>query len=919
MENHYLSKLFSPRHIAVIGASDRPRSIGQTVFANLLADAADKIKLSPVNLRHKLVGGIHAVASVKELNDKPDIAVVVTVPASYQGILKDCHEAGIDYIVLIKAQEDPSEDDRQLLAAAMRQAKQYGIRLLGPSFLGMMRPASGLNASTYRSHIKSGNIALISQSSGLCSAILDWAAGKGIGFSTVLSFGEGALDVSFGEVLDFLVNDKATGGIVLHIHQVNSGRRLMSALRAAARCKPVVVIKSGRADERLADAALHVADVIQSEEIFSRAMARAGVLQVKSFAQMFSAVRILAANYRTSGERLAIINNGIGLGVIAADAACDIGVTLASFTEKTCKALTQALPGMEIGNPLDLRGDAGALRFRSAVKLCLDDANTHGVLVVFSPQTDSDEHLKTAEMMVQLQQETHKPLLFSWLGGEKVAASRALFARHNSMQFSVPEYAVEVFHNLVRFYHNQRLLMQMPAPPTQRRALSDINEAHRLVAEARARQQYILPEHISKKLLACFHINSNYTALATSKAEAAQLAETIGYPVVLKIDSPNIFHKANVGGVRLNLQNQAELEAAYDSMMERVMVMAPQAVINGMSIQTMLSHYHVREVKISVVQDKTFGPIIVFAAGGAAAIQQDRAIALPPLNNMIIDDLIDRTRISHTFGAYKNMQPIDRAALNNVLTGVSELVCELPEIAELKIDLLASPQGAIATDVRMIVNNESAPVRYGHMAIMPYPHNLETELTLKNGTAALIRPVRDVDGDMIQTFVRGLSEESRYNRFMSSIKELSDNVLVRFTQLDYDRDIGLAMVRTGEDGKDEALGIARYVTDPNMEVCEFAVSVSDSWQGNGIGSILMKHLFQAARDQGLKIMRGEVLTANSAMQSMVRKLGFVVTKDPDDDSVTIVTKDLWADQTKEEPVKKTAPKPPAKKPKTKKG
>ncbi|MDO5687460.1 MAG: GNAT family N-acetyltransferase [Neisseria sp.] len=912
MEIHYLNQLFAPQHIAVIGASDRPRSVGQTVFVNLLSGTSG-IKLSPVNLRHKIVGGMAAVATIKELPTPPDVVVVATPPASYAEVLKNCHEVGVPYVVLITAQEDASDDDRHLIAAAIRQAKQLGIRLIGPSLLGLMRPAAGLNIGTYRGNIAAGNIALISQSSGLCSAILDWGSGKNIGFSTVLSFGENSGTLGFGEVLDFLVNDKATRGIVLHIHRIGNGRKLMSALRAAARVKPVVVIKSGRAEERVADAALHVADTVHADEVFSRVLARAGVLQVKNFAQMFSAVRTLAADYRTGGERLAIVTNGQGLGVMAADAASDSGVTLAAFSEKTCKAMSNALSGIDIGNPLDLRGDAGALRFRTAVKLCLDDAATDGVLVVFSPQSDNnDEHLKTAEMMVQLQKETGKPLLLSWLGGEKVAASRALFARHGALQFGVPEYAVEVFRSLVQFYRNQRLLMQIPAPANYRRTRSDVTEARHLIAEARAKQRYILPEHLSKKLLACFHIESNYTDLAQSPQQAADLADTIGYPVVLKIDSPNIFHKANVGGVRLNIKNREELETAYEEMTERIMVMAPQAVINGVSVQAMLSHYHVREVKISVAQDATFGPIIVFAAGGDAAIQQDRALALPPLSDVIIDDLIGRTRISRTFGHYKNMQPIDHAALHEVLARVSELVCELPEVSELKIDLLVSPQGAIASDVRLIINNDDAPARCGHMAIMPYPHYLEKTLSLKNGTPVLIRPVREVDGDMIQTFVRNLSEESRYNRFMSNIKELSDNVLVRFTQLDYDRDIGLAMVRTLEDGSDEAVGIARYVTDPDMQACEFAVSVADDWQGNGIASILMNHLFLAAREQGLKIMRGEVLADNQAMQGLVRKLGFTVEKDPSDDSITIVVKDLWADNTAETPA--PAPKAPARKP-----
>ncbi len=893
MKPHYLNDLFSPKHIAVIGASDKPQSIGQEVFAHLLAGQF-KGKLTPVNLRHNLVGGITAVNHVGQIAEPVDVAVVLTPAASLAGILRECHKSKIKYIVLVKSNEEQSAADADHLSKAVQLAKKLGLRLLGPSVLGLIRPVVGLNASTYGSEILPGNLALVSQSSALCTAMLDWAGNRGIGFSTVLSLGDQTSDIHFGEILDFLTHDRATEAILLHIHHVSNGRQFMSALRAAARLKPVVVIKSGRDEDQVTGLSI-ASELLDSTDVFNSALARAGVLRVHSISQMFTAVKVLAANYRATGNRLAIVCNGIGLGVLAADTAHDLQVPLAVLTESTINALNEALPAnWSHANPVDVLGDAGPLRFRTAVKLCLDDEQVDGVLVIFTPQVGTD-HLTTAQMMVQLQRESSKPLMLSWLGDAKVKESRDLFTRSRCVQFNAPEYAVEVFRSLGRYHKNQELLMQTPRPLAGQWQEANFDAAHKLLAKARRQKLKVLPEHLSKELLNIFHILANRTELAQSEDEACAVAAQMGYPVVLKIDSPDIFHKSDIGGVRLNLHDEPALREAYQQIMERAQVMAPQALIHGVTVQPMLQQRHAREVMVSVAHDPVFGPVITFGAGGlAATVQQDTASALPPLNDFLIQDMIARTKAAQTFGLFKNMQPIDTEALKNVLLRVSEMVSELPEIMELEINpLLVSPQGAIALDARVVLSPKVEKAdRYGHMAIMPYPHYLETHHTLKDGSAVLVRPSRPEDADMVQAFVRNLSDESRYNRFMSSIKELSQSVLVRFTQLDYDREMALVMVKARADGTEETLGIARYVTDPDMEVCEFATSVADEWQGHGIGTILMNLLFDAARQQGLKLMRGEILTSNAGMHKLMKKLGFSIRKDPDDNSIYQVEKIL---------------------------
>ncbi|MCP2041737.1 acetyltransferase [Neisseria sp. HSC-16F19] len=894
MKPHPLHSLFSPKHIAVIGASDRSDSAGQRLLTNLLAGSFNG-KITPVNNRHKVVGGLTAYADVTKIPEPVDVAIVLTRISTLNTIFKQCAKSGIRFVMLVKTLEDVQARDRATLKRAVDKAKQLGIRVLGPSLLGLIRSNVGLNASIYNGQMHAGNLAVVSQSSALCTAMLDWASSRDIGFSTVLSLGEHTWDIDFGEILDFLVNDRATQAILLHINQVTHGRRFMSALRAAARAKPVLVIKSGHAEDEVIGYT-QASRALNNSEVFSSVLARAGVLEVRSISQMFVAVKILAANYRAEGERLAIVCNGLGLGILAADTAYDMHVPLAQLTPETVAALNDALPeNWSHGNPVDIIGDASPLRFRTAVKLCLDDPNVDGVLVLFSPQNGTD-HLATAQMMVQLQSETQKPLLLSWMGDTKVQESRALFARSRRVHFNSPDQAIEVFQRLGRYHRNQQLLLQTPAPLTDTQLEPDYDNAHKLLALLRESQTRIVPENVSKQLLGLFGIHTNRTMLAYSEEAACEMANSIGYPVVLKIDSPDLFYKSDIDGVRLNINNEEEVRATYRQIIETAQKVKPKIHINGITVQPMYQPKHARELSVSVTRDPVFGPVITLGAGGwAGNLHQRRAIALPPLNEMLVDDMLAHTAIGHTLGQFKNMPPVDHIALRHALLRISEMVCELPEIAELEIDpFLATPEGVMALDARMVLQqgDEPLPGRYGHMAIMPYPHFLEKEMTLKDGTEVYIRPLRPEDADMVQAFVRNLSDESRYNRFMSSIKQLSQSVLVRFTQLDYDREMALVMIKEHPGGADEMLGISRYTTDPDNEVCEFAISISDDWQGRGIGYIMMNALFDVARQQGLKTMRGEILTANTGMQKLTRKLGFSIRKDPDDNSICLVEKPL---------------------------
>jgi acetyltransferase len=891
MKPHYLTQLFAPRSVAVIGASDTPGSVGQAVFANLLAGNFQG-KLYAVNTNHTLVGGLPAVPSVRQIEAEVDLAVVTTAIRTLPAIMKDCGKKGIKAMLLAKDFSDSNPLEREIIHESLGIARHYGIRVLGPNVLGLMRPVSGFIASNYTSKVRPGNLALVAQSSALCTAMLDWADSKDIGFSSVISVGD-ALDVDFGEVLDYLVNDSFTQGILLHIHHIHDARRFMSALRAAGRSKPVVVIKSGRYQDALAEQG-RLAPGVGGSEVFDAALARAGVLNVPTIAQLFTAAKVLAANYRVRGKRLAIVSNGIGTGILAADSASELGVELAQLAPATMAQLDAALPrNWSHGNPVDLIGDASPLRFRSAVKACMDDPGVDAVLVIFTPQAGTDQ-LTTAQLMIGLQRESSKPLLCSWLGDAKVAESRELFSKAKLAHFRAPEYGIEVFSALADYHHNQQLLRQTPGPLEHKRAEPDVIAARKLIAAALAKGREVLSEVESKAVLAAFNIAINPTALAHSEDEAVQLAERYGYPVVLKIDSPDILHKTDVGGVELNLGSETALREAYRTILVRVRAERPEALITGMSVQPMRRRRTARELKVAVAHDDTFGPIVTFGVGGIAEnVMADKTLALPPLNDYLADNMISATRVSRMLDGFKNLPAVDREAVKEVLLRVSDMVCELPEIRELDINpLLADASGVLALDARLIVQKARRDARrYGHMAIMPYPTHQVRRASLRDGTPVLVRPVRPEDAQMQQEFVANLSEESRYNRYLSSIKQLSQDTLVRFTQLDYDREMALSLLRETERGE-EQLAIARYATDPDNESCEFALVVADAWQKKGIGPLLMNMLFDAAREQGLKEMIGEVLASNNAMLKLMEHLGFAIAHHPEDRALMLVTRRL---------------------------
>jgi len=892
MSQHHLKPLFEPKSVAVFGASDRIDSVGQIVFQNMLQNGYQGA-LYPINSTRPEVQDCKAYASIAQIAEPVELAVIATPPESVPDLIEECGKHHVKAAVIITAGfGEAGEKGKALERAVLENAQRYGIRLIGPNCLGVMRPDIGLNATFNKGSAIPGNLAFVSQSGALCTAILDWAESNDVGFSSVISMGS-SVDVDFGEILDYLISDIKTQSILLYIEGIRDARSFMSAIRAAARIKPVILVKVGRHPAGSKAAMSHTASLVGSDDAFEAAVKRAGVVRVKSITQLFSAAKALSCGFHPTGNRLAIVTNGGGPGVMATDCAVDLGLVMATLSEATIEKLNQVLPPTwSHGNPVDIIGDAQAERYQHAVQACLEDPNVDGVLTILTPQAMT-RPLEAAKVVIELSNQYSKPLLTSWMGGKQVEEARDAFKLSKKPTFSTPEPAVEVFSYLSDYHKNQKLLMQMPGPLSHNLE-PDVEGARMIIEGALQDRRKVLSEMESKALLSAFHIPVAQTMVAHSPNEALLIAHQLGFPVAMKVNSPNITHKTDAGGVLLNLINAQAVRGAYHEIIDNVKLNRPDAIVDGISIQPMIMKPNGRELMVGVTNDPVFGPVITFGAGGTTVeIMGDRSVALPPLNSFLVKDLIQGTHVSKMLGAFRHMLPANMDALESVLLRVSEMVCELPMLIEMDINpLILDEHGALAADARVVVEfRQPSTDRYAHMAIYPYPTHLVSHWQLTDGTDMIIRPIRPEDAVLTQEFVHNLSEESRYARFMNSVQELSQSMLIHFTQIDYSREMALLAVAEEQD-KEVELGVARYAINPDGESCEFSLVVADNMRGKGLGNKLMVALMDAARSNGLKSMEGEVLKDNASMLKLMKRLGFNIETSPEDDGIKTARKVL---------------------------
>jgi acetyltransferase len=891
MSAHYLSCLFTPSSVAIVGATERPGALGRFVFENLRA-AGFKGPIYAVNPKHTTVFEHPCYSALTALPETPDLIVVTTPGETVAKILADAGAKGIHHAVVLSAGfAETGEEGRARASTIQNLLKRFDIRLLGPNCIGIMRPSIGLNATFSNAQGRPGSLALISQSGAVCTAILDWAATTEIGFSSVISLG-GALDLDFGEVLDFLVHDIETKSILLYVEGVRDARGFISALRAAARIKPVIVMKAGRDAVGTKAVASHTGALTGNDAVFDAALARSGAIRVRTSLQLFAAARLLAdANVSRSlrGERLAIITNGGGPGVVATDCAADNSLTLATLSPSSMDALDKALPAhWSHGNPIDLIGDATPERFSAAIAAVATDANVDAALVLFCPQattTGEDAAVATISAAHAATAEHSKPVFTAWLGGASVMKARAMFDSADIPNFLTPENAIEAFSYLAKFRRHQQLLLAA-VPATQLMDLAEsaeaVTKAEAIRAKAITDGRTLLNEDEAKQILAFFGLPVALGMLATTREAAQAAAKALGYPVVMKIQSPDITHKSDVGGVRLNLMNLRQVGNAFDEIVEHVKHVQPEAIIDGVNIQPMLKFADAREVLVGLSRDPIFGPVIAFGTGGIAVEAiRDTAVALPPLNSALAANLIRATRVSRILGAYRNVPAIDEDALISILVRVSTIACLLPWIREMDLNpVLAHPHGAAVLDARIVIDTDAADSgwtsQYAHMAIHPYPVELERTLTLKDGANLAMRAIRPDDAERERAFVASLSQEARYYRFLHPVTELSADMIARFTQLDYAREMALVVLDTTTSENEKIVGVARYHPNPDRISVEFAITIGDAWQARGLGSQLMHALIECARAAGYVHIQGSIHPMNLGMLRLATSLGFSI-------------------------------------------
>ncbi|MFV8823180.1 GNAT family N-acetyltransferase [Thauera sp. WH-2] len=886
-DKHYLTPLLEPRSVGIIGASEREASLGNVLMRNML-EAGYKGKLFAINPKHEKVHGVVCYKSVEDVPQRLDLVVIAVRAEKAPAIMDACGRAGVKAAIILSSGFSEAGPrgalmERQVIEAAHR----HRIRLLGPNCLGIMRPQLGVNATFAHASALKGSIGLISQSGALCAAILDWAKPNNVGFSSVVSLGSSS-DIDFGEVLEYMISDPRTESIFLYVEGIRDARRFMSALRGAARVKPVLLIKAGRHPDASRAILSHSGAPMGDDAVFDAALRRAGVIRLYNMGQLFAAANALFSHFRPRGNRLAIITNGGGPGVMAADRAADIGIPLANLSEGTVEKLNAALPtGWSHGNPVDILGDADPERYRKALKAVLEGPNVDGVLVMLTPQAMSNP-AGVADVVIELEKTADKPVVTCWMGEELVTEARQKFSAGGIPHFRTPEPAVELFSHISAYYQNQKLLMQTPSSLSHLPSPS-IESARLVIEMALSERRKKLNEMESKALLAAFRIPIAQTVVARSAAEAMVLSAEIGLPVVMKIDSPSIVHKSDVGGVRLNIRSLAAVRSTYQEIIDEVKRVQPDAVINGIAIEPMIQKRNGRELVVAVKRDPVFGPAISFGEGGNLADEnRDIAVALPPLNSFLVKDMIRSTRIATRLGEYRNMPAVDMGALELVLLRISEMVCELPWITEMEINpLIVDENGVVAVDGSITVENVSPTAdRYDHMAIHPYPSHLISTWTVPDGTTVTIRPIKPEDAELEVDFVRTLSAETKYYRFMNTMRELPPAMVARLTQIDYDRE--MAFVATlAVDGMEKEIGVCRYAVNPDGESCEFAVVVADDWQHRGLARKLMGVLIETARSRGIQYMNGVFLANNERMLKFVQKLGFVLSSDPEDSSVKL--------------------------------
>ena len=890
-----LDKIFRPRGVAVVGASDQPGKVGYTLLANVVA-AGFPGGIYPVNANRPVVQGLPAVSRISDLPTPPDLAVICTPAPTVPAVVRECGELGVRGLIVISAGfREVGAEGKALEAEIRRIAAGYeGMRIVGPNCLGVIAPHSKLNATFAAATPPSGHVAFLSQSGALCTSMLDWALEEEVGFSYFVSIGN-MLDVGVGDLIDYFGSDPTTDSIVLYVESISDARQFMSAARAFARHKPIVVYKAGRFAQSAKAAASHTGAMAGVDAVYDAAFQRAGAVRVSQVDDLFDCAELLARKRIPKGPRLAIVTNAGGPGVMATDALLTRQGTLAALAEATLAALNQMLPSSwSHNNPVDVLGDAPPERLAQALEIVLADAGVDAALVMLTPQAMTDP-TGAAKAAGEVAARHMKPVLAVWMGGESVREGIQALNRLGVPTYHTPEHAVRSFMYLVSYANNLELLYETPRDvplafkvdrDSARRRLGEMAAPIAGVggsvaaenAAAEGAERVILSEENSKELLDAYGLPVTLPILAANSQAAVEAAERIGFPVVLKIASPDITHKTDVGGVALNLTSAAQVQASFEAIVRSAHERKPAARLDGATVQRMIAAPAGVELILGAKQDPVFGAVILVGAGGVTAeLFQDRALGLPPLNERLAARMLESLRSWPLLKGYRGRPAVNIDRLIEIIMRFSYLVADFPEILEIDVNpLLVTQEDAVALDARMVVDRRrlAQPVRaFSHLAIRPYPEQYVRQVELEGGGHALLRPIKPEDEPLWHELHASCSPESIWSRFRYMFKETTHEMATRFCYLDYDRELAI-VAEVQADGVKKLAGVASLAADPDHQTAEYAVLVADRWQSHGLGGMLTDYCLEIARDWQIRRVTAETSPENARMLAIFRDRGF---------------------------------------------
>jgi len=869
-----LQTMLNPKTIALIGASGKNGTVGRSILENLQCSA--KRKIYPVNPASEFILGIKSYPAITSVPEHVDLAVIATPARSVPQVTEECGQAGVDGVVIVSAGfKETGEEGEWLESEIAEIGKKYGMRILGPNCVGFVRPSIDLSATLLKNTPPPGDIAFISQSAALGSAILDWAADAGIGFSMFVSFGD-MIDIDFADMIDFLEEyDEATRSVLIYMESVGDARKFMSAARWFARRKPIIVLKPGRSVESARAVQSHTGSMAGDDEVYSAAFRRAGVLRVEEIVELFDAAKVLDSGKLPGGPRVAIIGSA-GLSVMATDSVIKRGGELAALSPESTKQLNALMPPYwNKTNPVYLRGGATVEQYINALTICVRDKAVDGVLVNYVP-LNSASSAEVAQAVAEIAGKTGKPVVATWMGGKDIQVGKHIFLERGIPVYNTPEETVRSYMNMYNYKRYLDRLYETPAElPEQEAPPKD--HLRELLKMALAEGRTLLNEQESKEFLVAYGIPVTMPQVARNPEEAAAIAEKLGYPVVIKIVSPDLSHKSDAGGVMLGIDSSDELKSAYLKLIEKVKKNAPTATLHGVAVEQMIIDVDY-EIILGAKKDKDFGSVLLFGTGGTMTEAiNDYSIGLPPLNKSLANMLMQDTKAYKMLQGFRGRQAADLERITEILVNFSNLIVDFPEIAEIDVNPLAISAGNVsALDARIVIDRDypaGGPSAYPHLVICPYPTKYVQSWQMKSGTNVILRPIRPEDEPAKYEMLFSSSPESLRTRFFSTLKEIPHKFLIYFVNVDYDRNISL-IAEIKENKKKKMIGTASLVMNTTMTSGELAVFIHDQYQGRGLGSKFIQILIDIAREKSLKEVRAEVLRENTQMLGIFRRFGF---------------------------------------------